>query len=164
VPYFAIEAAVDAGATAEPLVRAAGIAPGVAPTADVHIPAERSIALWDLVIDAVGNPDLGLGVAAKLRIEDNEVSGFRATSCATLGEAFERTVRYRALCYAGARRELQRDADAERLIYYPSPSSGRPARSLASSRRNDNDYPRGAISSSSTRRTSISSVPPRISA
>jgi AraC-like DNA-binding protein len=125
VPYLVIQAAVDAGATPAPLFRAAGIAPDGPPAADVHVPVAQYIALWDLVIDLVGNPTFGLDVAARLRIEDNEVFGFLAMSCATLGEAFERTARYRALYNTGARWELQRDADAERVIYYPWPSKTR---------------------------------------
>jgi AraC-like DNA-binding protein len=125
VPRVVIAVAVDAGARAEPLFRAAGLAPDVAPAADVHIPADRYIALWDLVIAAVGDRAFGLRVAAELRIEDNEVFGFLAMSCATLGEAFDRTAKYRELYNTGARWELQIDADAERVIHYPWPSSAR---------------------------------------
>ena len=125
VPHLVIRAAVDAGATAGPLLRAAGLAPDVAPAADVHVPAERYIALWELVIEAVGDSAFGLRVAAQLRIEDNEVFGFLAMSCATLGEAFERTARYRELYNTGARWELQLDADVERVIHYPWPSPTR---------------------------------------
>jgi AraC-like DNA-binding protein len=127
VPYLVIQAAVDAGATAGPLFRAAGMAPDVTPHAEVHIPAERYVALWDRVIEAVGDSAFGLRVAARMRLEDNEVFGFLAMSCATLGEAFERTARYRELYNTGARWELQLDSDAERVIHYPWPSPVRSA-------------------------------------
>ena len=125
VPYAVVDAAGRAGADIAPLLRAAGLPAEGRPGADVHVPAARYIELWDLVVDAVKKPAFALEVASALELEDNEVFGFLAMSCATLGEAFERTAKYRALYNTGARWELQLDADAVRLIYYPWPVAKR---------------------------------------
>jgi AraC-like DNA-binding protein len=127
VPYAVIDAAARAGADTEPLFRAAGLTRDRRCGAEVHVAASRYIELWDLVVAAVPRPGLGLEVASSLELEDNEVFGFLAMSCATLGEAFERTARYRALYNTGARWELQLETDAVRLIYYPWPAAGRSA-------------------------------------
>ena len=122
-----IDTAVQAGAAPASLFRAAGLAPDARVAAEVHVSVARYITLWDAVVEAVEDPAFGLAVAAQLRIEDNEVFGFLAMSCATLGEAFERTAKYRMLYNIGARWELQPEPDTVRLIYYPWSSRSRSA-------------------------------------
>jgi Arabinose-binding domain of AraC transcription regulator, N-term len=120
VPLAVIDAAGQAGAATEPLFRAVGLTVDNRPSAEVHVSVDQYVELWDLVVEAVARPSFALVVASKLALEDNEVFGFLAISCATLGEAFARTAKYRALYNTGARWELQVDADAAvRLIYYP---------------------------------------------
>ena len=115
VPY----AVIDAAGGDESLFRIAGLPREGRPGADVHVDAARYIELWDAVLAAVRVPAFGLRVAAGMELEDSEVFGFLAMSCATIGEAFARTAKYRALYNTGARWELQVEADATRLIYYP---------------------------------------------
>src|SRR5262249_35810816 len=62
-----------------------------------------------------------LRASAAFKLEDHELFGFLAISCATLGEAYERTAKYRALYGVGARWELEVDGDATRVIWYPWP-------------------------------------------
>ena len=119
VPYAVIDAAGRAGAATEPLFRVAALSRDDRPSAEVHVPAARYIELWDLVLGAVHEPAFALVVSSSLELEHSEVFGFLAMSCATLGEAFERTAKYRALYNTGARWELQIEDDAVRLIYYP---------------------------------------------
>ena len=118
VPYAVIDTAGRAGLPAEPLFRAAGLTADDRVGADVHITAARYIDLWDRVV-ATCKSGFALEVAASLALEDSEVFGFLAMSCATLGEAFHRTAKYRALYNTGARWELQIEDDSVRLIYYP---------------------------------------------
>ncbi len=125
VPHAVILAAGRAGVATAPLFRKVGLAADVPPSAEVHLDAATYIELWDLVVAAVGRPQFGVEVATGMEIEDNEVFGFLAMSCATLGEAFERTARYRALYNTGARWELQLEPDVVRLIYYPWPAAKR---------------------------------------
>ena len=122
-----IDAAARSGADADRLLLIAGLPRRDRPGAEVHIPAARYIELWDAVVEAVRQPAFALAVAANLQLEDNEVFGFLAMSCSTLGEAFERTAKYRALYNTGARWELQIETDAVRLIYYPWPTGKRSA-------------------------------------
>ena len=127
VPYAVIDAAARAGADRERLLLVAGLSATDRPGAEIHIAADRYIALWDAVLETLREPAFGLAVAANLQLEDNEVFGFLAMSCLTLGEAFERTAKYRALYNTGARWELHVEADAVRLIYYPWPTAKRSA-------------------------------------
>jgi AraC-like DNA-binding protein len=119
VPYAVIDTAGRTGADTDPLFRAAGLSGDDRSGADVHISATRYIELWDRVLAVVHVPAFALDVASSLGLEDSEVFGFLAMSCATLGEAFQRTAKYRALYNTGARWELQIEPDAVRLIYYP---------------------------------------------
>ncbi len=127
VPYAVITTAVRSGASGAPLFHAAGLGADGPPAADLHVSADRYIDVWDRVLDAVRVPSFALTVAAGFELEDNEVFGFLAISCATLGEAFHRTAKYRALYNTGARWELQVESDCIRLIHYPWPVPKRSA-------------------------------------
>ena len=85
VPYAVIDAAGRAGAATEPLFRVAGLPHEGRPGADVHVAAARYIELWDAVLATVRVPAFGLRVAAGMELEDSEVFGFLAMSCATIG-------------------------------------------------------------------------------
>jgi AraC-like DNA-binding protein len=68
---------------------------------------------------AVGDPSFPLRAAAAFQLEDSEVFGFLAISCATLGQAYERTAAYRGLYNVGARWDLLLTSDASRLVWQP---------------------------------------------
>ena len=91
------------------------------PAADVHLAIDRYYELWERIIAALDRPGFPLLAAAESRLEDNELFGFLAMSCESLGEAFARTARYRVLYNRGARWELQQETDVTRLIWYPWP-------------------------------------------
>jgi AraC-like DNA-binding protein len=95
-----------------------GIAPG---RPDEHVPVDMYFDVWRRALAQVGDPAFPLQVSAAFKLEDHELFGFLAISCATLGEAYERTARYRALYCVGARWELQTDDEATRVIWYPWP-------------------------------------------
>lgn len=89
--------------------------------ADEHVPVERYFEVWRRTLALIPDPAFPLRVAASFQLEDHEVFGFLAISCATLGEAYERTAAYRALYCVGARWELEQSAQALRLIWHPWP-------------------------------------------
>jgi AraC-like DNA-binding protein len=60
-------------------------------------------------------------VASAFRHEDNEIFGFLAMSCATIGEAFDRTLQYSRLYTAGATYEMDADREATRITWLPWP-------------------------------------------
>ena len=62
-----------------------------------------------------------LRVASAFRHEDNEIFGFLAMSCATIGEAFDRTLQYSRLYTVGALYEMDVDRDATRITWLPWP-------------------------------------------
>jgi AraC-like DNA-binding protein len=125
VPRALVREARLLGMDPVPLLAAAGLGTESAADADVHIDIDRYHQLWDLVMTMVGDPGFPIRAGSAFRIEDNEVFGFLAMSCETLGEAFARTARYRDLYNTGARWELQPDGPRVRLIWYPWPGDRR---------------------------------------
>ncbi len=122
VAHLVIRAAEKAGLDPAPLYRVVGFEGGKAPPNDLHLPIERYFELWERIVRDVSAPAFPAVVASMSRIEDNELFGFLAISCESLGEAFARTARYRVLYIQGARWELQQDHEATRLIWYGWPS------------------------------------------
>jgi AraC-like DNA-binding protein len=121
VPYAVIRAAEKAGVDPKPLYQLNGIAPGSVPAGDAHVTIERYYETWERILAAVDIPGFPAHVASASRVEDNELFGFLAMSCESLGEAFARTARYRMLYISGARWELQQENDVTRLIWYSWP-------------------------------------------
>jgi AraC-like DNA-binding protein len=121
VPYMVIRAAEKAGLDPAPLHLLAGTVPGSPPAGDVHLPIERYYQVWERIIAALDHPGFPLLAARESRVEDNELFGFLAMSCESLGEAFARTARYRVLYNRGARWELLHEPAATRVIWYPWP-------------------------------------------
>jgi AraC-like DNA-binding protein len=119
VPQAIIRIAGEAGVDPAPLLRAAGLEGDRPPANDAHLDIERYYQLWDSIMNALGDPGFPVVAGSSFRIEDNELFGFLAMSCQSLGEAFARTARYRVLYNRGARWELQQEAEATRLIWYP---------------------------------------------
>jgi AraC-like DNA-binding protein len=125
VPYLVASSAREAGFDPERLLKATGIELDVPPSADDHVDIERYYELWRRTMDLVRDPAFPLHAASAFQLEDNEVFGFLAMSCETLGEAYDRTAAVRAIYNIGARWELQIDSDAARMIWYPWPGDAR---------------------------------------
>jgi AraC-like DNA-binding protein len=121
VAHTVIRAAEKAGVNPAPLYQLTGLSPGVVPAGDAHLDIERYYQLWERVATELDNPAVSLLAVAESRLEDNELFGFLAISCESLGEAFARTARYRVLYNRGARWELQQEREATRVIWYPWP-------------------------------------------
>ncbi|MFL5397404.1 MAG: AraC family transcriptional regulator [Myxococcales bacterium] len=125
VPFLVAAAARAEGIDPARLLREAGIAFERPPSPDEHVDIERYLALWRSAVALIPDRAFPLRAAAAFKLEDNELFGFLAMSCETLGEAYDRTAAYRGIYVAGARWELQVDADAERMIWYPWPGDPR---------------------------------------
>ncbi|HXJ20839.1 MAG TPA: AraC family transcriptional regulator ligand-binding domain-containing protein [Polyangia bacterium] len=89
------------------------------PRPDEHAPLSTYLDVWRRVMAAVGDEAFPLRASNAFKLEDHELFGFLAISCGTLGEAYERTAKYRELYATGARWELQTDDAATRVIWYP---------------------------------------------
>lgn len=92
---------------------------------DEHVDVASYLDVWRRIATRLPDPAFALRAAKLFQLEDHEVFGFLAMSCATLGQAYERTAAYRALYCVGARWELVNDADATRVIWYPWPGDVR---------------------------------------
>lgn len=121
VPHLIAAVARGAGIDPAVVLRAGGIEPGAPPRAEEHIEASRYFDVWRRATALVADPAFALRVAATFQLEDHEIFGFLAMSCETLGQAYQRTATFRALYCVGARWEIEADADAVRLIWYPWP-------------------------------------------
>jgi AraC-like DNA-binding protein len=120
VPYSIAGLVRSVGSDAALVLRAGGLDPDAPPrTGGEHIDAARYFDVWRRAMALVGDPAFPLRAASTFQLEDHEIFGFLAMSCETLGQAYERTATYRALYCVGARWEIQLDADAVRLIWYP---------------------------------------------
>jgi AraC-like DNA-binding protein len=119
VPWAIIQAVRALGVEAAPLFRLIGLAEDRPPAVEVHIPADGYHELWGRVMRELDDPAFPIRMGSVLQLEDSEVFGFLAMSCQTMGEAYQRTARYRALFNVGARWELESAAGATRLLYYP---------------------------------------------
>jgi len=120
VPYVIARVAQAAGGDPEVVLRGSGASPEAPEAAEDHIGIERYFEVWRRAV-AMLDSAFPLRVASTFTLEDHEVFGFLAISCETLGQAYERTAKYRALYSVGARWELQLEADVTRLLWYPWP-------------------------------------------
>lgn len=121
VPFVVAKVGGSAGLDPAALLEGSGINPEAIPSADEHIALASYLEVWRRAMAGIADAAFPVRVASAFQLEDNEVFGFLAMSCATIGEAFERTVAYSALYCSGATWEMQEDADATRLIWRPWP-------------------------------------------
>jgi len=121
VPRAVIRDAATEGLNPAPLFALIGLDQHVDAASDQHVDVERYYALWDRIMSDLGDPGFPVRAAIASGIEDNEVFGFLAMSCQTLGEAFAKTARYRELYNIGARWEVEPDGATLRLLFYPWP-------------------------------------------
>jgi AraC-like DNA-binding protein len=84
------------GQDAHAIARAAGIDPG-ALGAEARVPREALNRLWQRAVEATGDPAFGIEVARHTAQTTFHALGYAVLASATLGEAFERMVRYRRL-------------------------------------------------------------------
>lgn len=119
VAFLVAHVARVSGVDPRPLLLGSGVDPDQPPKGDEHIPVERYFEVWRRAI-ACFDETFPLRVASHFRQEDNEIFGFLAMSCPTIGEAFDRTVMYSRLYTVGATYEMETDRDA-RIVWTPWP-------------------------------------------
>jgi AraC-like DNA-binding protein len=120
VPFLVAHVTRSLGADAEALLRGTGVDPAAPPRGDEHIPVDRYFEVWRRAM-ALFDHAFPLRVASFFRHEDNEIFGFLAMSCATIGEAFDRTLQYSRLYTVGATYDMDVDREATRITWLPWP-------------------------------------------
>lgn len=121
VPFLIASAAGAEGFDAGAILAGTGLDAASPPRADDHVSFHDYLEVWRRALDSVRDAAFPLRASAAFKLEEHELFGFLAISCATLGEAYERTAKYRDLYCVGARWELEADARATRVIWYPWP-------------------------------------------
>src|SRR5262245_60023427 len=76
------------------LLAAAGIDPAALEAQGARLPTEKISHLWELAVERSGNPAIGLAQHQVARPASFDVVGYTMMSCADLGGAFERLIRY----------------------------------------------------------------------
>lgn len=125
VPLIVAGAAQADGADPSTLLRRGELE--TPPKPDDQIDVAYYFDVWRRALALIPDPAFALRAASLFQLEDHEVFGFLAMSCATLGEAYERTATYRALYCVGARWELSVESDVTRMVWYPWPGDVRDA-------------------------------------
>lgn len=120
VPFLVAHVARSFAADPEPLLRGTGIDAAAPPVGEEHIAVERYFEVWRRALALFGDT-FPLRVASFFRHEDNEIFGFLAMSCGTVGEAFDRTLQYSRLYTAGATYQMEVDRDSTTITWLPWP-------------------------------------------
>lgn len=125
VPHVVALSARAAGVDPAPLLSSAGLDPATPPVPDEHVDVARYFEMWRAAMTAVGDAAFPLRAASAFQLEDHEIFGFLAMSCETLGQAYDRTAKYRALYGVGARWELVVTDELSRMVWHPWPGDPR---------------------------------------
>jgi len=118
VAFLVAHVARALGEDPGPLLRGSGVDIDAPPKGDEHIAVERYFEVWRRAM-ARFDDGFPLRVASHFRHEDNEIFGFLAMSCPTIGEAFDRTLHYSRLYTVGASYEMDVDHAATRITWLP---------------------------------------------
>src|SRR5215468_7594047 len=76
------------------LFGAAGIDAAALDAPAARVPTEKISRLWELAAERTGNPAIGVAQPHVVRAASFDVVGYAMMSCADLGAAFERLIRY----------------------------------------------------------------------
>ena len=115
-----LEAARRLGVNDAPdLLARAGIDPAQVAEADSRIPFSRQEALWELVVEASGDPCFGLNMGIQSQLADLSLLGYIGASCATLGQALDSLELYQNLLGEGGALRIERSAGQTRIFYDP---------------------------------------------
>lgn len=121
VPFLVAAAARMEGADAAAILGPAGLAPDAPPPGEEHVDVGVYLDVWQRALAQIPDAAFALRASSAFQLEELEIFGFLAISCKTLGEAYDKTAAVRALYCVGARWEMQNDASATRVIWYPWP-------------------------------------------
>jgi AraC-like DNA-binding protein len=110
------------------LLGAAGIDPAALTDPDGRVPRTVEVRLWYEAVRLTGDDSFGLHLSEHLPVDGLGPIGFAVRSSATVGEAYERVVRYLRLVAHGPALELRLDGDVARLRHEPPQAAPAPAR------------------------------------
>lgn len=123
----AIVRALDAqGVDGRRLAAAAGIDPASLQEPDARVPRAALTRLWQLAVEATGDPCFGLTAARHVTQTTFHALGYAVLASTTLREAFERIVRYRRLIGEVVQLALVEAGDRYRFVIDVSAPPGAP--------------------------------------
>jgi AraC-like DNA-binding protein len=123
----AIVRALDAqGVDGGQLARAAGIDPAALQEPDTRVSRVALTRLWQLAVEATGDPCFGLTAARHVTQTTFHALGYAVLASTTLREAFERIVRYRRLIGDVVQLDLVEAGDRYRFVIDVSAPPGAP--------------------------------------
>jgi AraC-like DNA-binding protein len=94
----------------------------------LRIPYSAAVKLWDLVVEATGDPAIGLRVAKTVRLDQFDLIAYLARSSASIRDAMRDIDRYGALLADGIRFVLRDDGRAPKIaIEFGGPGQPHPA-------------------------------------
>lgn len=95
---------------------------------DLRIPYSTAVKLWDLVVEATGDPAIGLRVAQAVKLDQFDLIFYLARSSASIRDAMRDVDRYGALLADGIRFVLRDDWQAPKIaIEFGGPGQPHPA-------------------------------------
>jgi AraC-like DNA-binding protein len=112
VDMFAAE-----GLNVRALLATAGIDPAALDAPGARLPTEQITRLWELAVEQSGNPAIGLAQHAVVRPASFDVVGYAMMSCADLGAAFERLIRYMLILSDAFTMTLTKEQDRYRISF-----------------------------------------------
>ena len=119
--------ALDAhGVDGRRIARDAGIDPDLAQAPDGRVPRAAHTRLWQLAVDATGDPCFGLEASRFATQTTFHGLGYAVLASATLREAFERVIRYRRLIGDVVELSLEDVGDRTRFVIDVSAPPGVP--------------------------------------
>lgn len=120
--------AVARGVDPQALLRAAGIAGESLADPDGRLPRAAELRLWTEAAALAGDECFGIHLCERLTVDGLGPLGFAVRSSATLGDAYQRVIRYLRLLVHGPVLELRLDGDVARLRHRPPPTGPAPSR------------------------------------
>ena len=121
-----VRALAAQGVDGERLAREAGIDPAALQEPDTRVPRAALTRLWQLAVEATGDPCFGLTAARHVTQTTFHALGYAVLASTTLREAFERMVRYRRLIGDVVQLDLVEAGDRYRFVIDVSAPPGAP--------------------------------------
>lgn len=124
----AIKKALDrAGCDGQALLQAAGLELSALDDPDARYPMEKTARLWQLAVEATGDANFGLKVASQVSQATFHALGPTLSVSATLGEAFDRIVRYFRLVSDAAELDFRQQGTEYHFTMHVSTGHAKPA-------------------------------------
>ena len=120
-PAFLLSQAETLGLDPEKLLVRAGVSRRELRDPDARIQARKNIRLWQAVLEANGDADVGIRIGRELRIKDAGLVGYTMMHSPNLGEALARLVRFGRILSDTHPPTLQLVGDRAELAFEPYP-------------------------------------------